>query len=200
MKKYEVLKNIPEKNLDNKGTTSLKWKKDVIDFFTGKNIDKCLEIGTHKGHSTRILSELFKEIYTIEYQPHLIDMAKEVCKECNNIQYIFGDAYINDTYKNIPNTFGVVVIDCVHTKEHVLADIQRSLNYFDKKIGLYLVFDDYGHPENTTQVKEAVDIAVNDGLKIEKYIGEEPGFIFTRNDGSSTTLIHREGIILSYGV
>ena len=61
MKKYEVLKNIPEKNLDNKGTTSLKWKKDVIDFFTGKNIDKCLEIGTHKGHSTRILSELFKE-------------------------------------------------------------------------------------------------------------------------------------------
>ena len=51
---YDVLKDIPEKNLEFKDTTSLKWKKDVIDFFNDKNLDSCLEIGTCKGMTTRI--------------------------------------------------------------------------------------------------------------------------------------------------
>ena len=200
MEKYEVLKNIPEKNLDDKGTTSLKWKKDIIDFLVDKNLDRCLEIGTHKGHSTKVLSELFKEVYTIEHQQQLIDRAKETCKDCNNIHYIYGDAYKDDTYKNLPNSFNAVVIDCVHIEEFVLTDIQRALShFFNEEEGIYLIFDDYGHPESTG-VNSAINKAINDGLKIEKYIGEEPGFIVTRNNGTTITLIDREGIILSYGI
>ena len=30
---YNILKDIPEKNLGSKDTTSLLWKRDVIDFF-----------------------------------------------------------------------------------------------------------------------------------------------------------------------
>ena len=199
MEKYEVLKNMPEKNLSHKTTTSLKWKKEVIDFFIDKNIDRCLEIGTHKGQSTLVLSGLFKEVYTIEHTPYNLNTAKELCKDCNNIHYICGDAYNDNTYQNLPNIFNVVVIDCVHTEEHVLADIQRALNYFNEETGLYIVFDDYGHPESTG-VNVAINKALNDGLKIERYIGEEPGFVVTRNDGTTTTSIDREGIILSYGI
>ena len=107
---YDVLKDMPEKNLDFKDTTSLKWKKDVIDFFKDKNLDNCLEVGTCKGMTTRILSELFNKVYTIEYQQRLVDDAKEFCKDCNNIEFVCGDAYNNQTYMNLPKTFNVVVI------------------------------------------------------------------------------------------
>ena len=196
---YDVLKDMPEKNLDFKDTTSLKWKKDVIDFFNDKNLDSCLEIGTCKGMTTRILSELFNKVYTVEYQQRLVDDAKEFNKECTNIEFICGDAYNNQTYMNLPKTFNVVVIDCIHEYDWVVADIQRALTMFNEDTGLYLVFDDHGHPESTG-VKSAIDFAIEQGLKVEKYIGEKPGFEVQRVNGSKFTLIYDEGIILSYGV
>jgi predicted O-methyltransferase YrrM len=199
MKIYEILDTLPEKNLKHKSTTSLRWKRELIDFFIDKNLDKCLELGTHHGHTTRVLSELFKHVYTIEHQNELINSAKELCKDCNNIQFIHGDAYLDETYYNLPNSFNVVVIDCIHKMDEVLEDIQRSLNYFDEQTGIYIVFDDHGHPESKG-VKLAVDHAINEGLKVEKYIGEDPGFTVTRTNGSSFTLIHKEGVILSHGI
>jgi predicted O-methyltransferase YrrM len=199
MKIYEILDTLPEKNLKHKSTTSLRWKRELIDFFIDKNLDKCLELGTHHGHTTRVLSELFKHVYTIEHQNELINSAKELCKDCNNIQFIHGDAYLDETYYNLPNSFNVVVIDCIHKMDEVLEDIQRSLNYFDEQTGIYIVFDDHGHPESKG-VKSAVDHAINEGLKVEKYIGEDPGFTVTRTNGSSFTLIHKEGVILSHGI
>jgi len=196
---YDVLKDMPEKNLDFKDTTSLKWKKDVIDFFNDKGLDSCLEIGTCKGMTTRILSELFNKVYTVEYQQRLVDDAKEFNKECTNIEFICGDAYNNQTYMNLPKTFNVVVIDCIHEYDWVVADIQRALTMFNEDTGLYLVFDDHGHPESTG-VKSAIDFAIEQGLKVEKYIGEKPGFEVERVNGSKFTLIYDEGIILSYGV
>ena len=196
---YDVLKDMPEKNLDFKDTTSLKWKKDVIDFFNDKGLDSSLEIGTCKGMTTRILSELFNKVYTVEYQQRLVDDAKEFNKECTNIEFICGDAYNNQTYMNLPKTFNVVVIDCIHEYDWVVADIQRALTMFNEDTGLYLVFDDHGHPESTG-VKSAIDFAIEQGLKVEKYIGEKPGFEVERVNGSKFTLIYDEGIILSYGV
>ena len=172
---------------------------EILDTLPEKNLDRCLEIGTHKGHTTKVLSKLFKEVYTIEHQTELVNKAKEICKDCNNIQFIEGDAYLDDTYYNLPNTFNVIVIDCIHKINEVLQDIQRSLNYFNEQTGLYIVFDDHGHPEST-EVKLAIDHEINEGLKVEKYIGEDPGFTVTRNDNSFFTLIHKEGIILSYGI
>ena len=194
-----LLKNIPEKNLEFKDTTSLKWKKDVIDFFKNKNLDSCLEIGTCKGISTRILSELFSKVYTIEYQQRLVNDAKEFNKECNNINFICGDAYDDNTYKELPKIFNVVVIDCIHEYKWVVADIERALTFFNQDSGIYLVFDDHGHPESTG-VKSAIDFAINSGLKVEKYIGEPAGFEVERLNGTKFKLIYDEGVILSYGV
>ena len=81
-----------------------------------------------------------------------------------------------------------------------MADINRALTLFNEERGMYLVFDDYGHPESIG-VKQAVDQAISEGLKLEKKIGEDPGFTVHRDDeGSKFTLIYKEGIILSYGI
>ena len=56
----DILKGIPDKRED-KNTTSLKFKQDMIDFLGDDYKDKtCLEIGAHRGYTTRILSFLFK--------------------------------------------------------------------------------------------------------------------------------------------
>tara|TARA_R100001463_G_scaffold92749_5_gene147545 strand:+ start:365 stop:955 length:591 start_codon:yes stop_codon:yes gene_type:complete len=195
----DILKNIPEKNLENKDTTSLKWKSDVIDFFKDKNLNSCLELGTNRGVSTKILSSLFKSVYTIENNEELSSQAKSFCSECDNIEFLCADVYDMRTYINLPKTYDVVVIDCVHVYDWVLNDIERALTFFNQETGMYLVFDDYGHPESTG-VKRAVDYAIDSGLVVEGYIGEKPGFEVERLDGSKFKLIHDEGIILSHGV
>lgn len=199
--KYSILRGIPEKHKKNKDTTSIKWKKDIIDFFINKNLNSCLEIGTCTGMTTKILSSLFKEVHTIEFNKGRYDKAKKICKDQNNITFHLGNAYSDSTFKtNFPKYFDVVVIDCMHLYPHVIADINRALSFFNEDKGMYLVFDDYGHPESIG-VKQAVDQSIKEGLKIEKQIGEDPGFTVHRDDeGSKFTLIHKEGIILSYGV
>ena len=194
----EILKNIPEKSLENKDTTSLKWKSDVIDFFKDKKLESCLELGTNRGITTKILSFLFKKVYSIEYDKNLYKQAKLFCDGCNNIKFICGDVYDMKTYNNLPKTYNVVVIDCVHVYDWIVADIQRALTFFEQDTGLYIVFDDYGHP--TTDVKRAVDYGIYSGLTVEKYIGEDKGFTVKRVDGTQFTLNDFEGIILSYGV
>ena len=67
-----ILKDIPDKRQD-KDTTSLKFKEQLINFFGDEWKDKtCLEIGTNKGYTTRVLSFLFKKVRVVpichEYQ------------------------------------------------------------------------------------------------------------------------------------
>ena len=62
----DILKGIPDKRQD-KNTTSLKFKQDMIEFLGDDYKDKiCLEIGAHRGYTTRILSFLFKEVISCE--------------------------------------------------------------------------------------------------------------------------------------
>ena len=55
----KILENIPDKR-EYKETTSLKFKKDLIECFSdiGKDLT-VLEVGTNHGHTTRILSFIF---------------------------------------------------------------------------------------------------------------------------------------------
>ena len=194
----EILKSIPEKHGFHKNTTSLKWKKDFLNFFIDKNLDKCLEIGTCDGVTTKILSKIFKETWSIEFNLKRLNRAKEFCKDKKNINFIHGDAYNDITYNNFPTLFDVAIIDCVHEYDNVMVDINRALSYFNNK-KIYLVFDDYGHPQHPG-VKKAIDDSISQGLKLEKFIGEEPGFTVTRSDNTSFTLSSKEGIILSYEI
>lgn len=191
----DILANIPDKT-EYKNTTSIKFKEDLISFFKDKKLSTCLEIGTNHGHSTHLLSYLFDHVYTIDLYKKNIDKAKEFNKDRDNITYITGDAYDRNNYVQVPN-IDVAFIDCIHHYGPVLFDIQTSLNKTSKD-GMYIIFDDYGHPK-LTEVHAAVEEAVRQGLKRECFIGEEPGFTF-KKDTDPTTLIHKEGVILSYGI
>ena len=61
----KILENIPDKR-ESKNTTSLKFKKDLIEYFKDLNLNRCIEVGTHVGYSTRILSFLFPS-----HDPHI---------------------------------------------------------------------------------------------------------------------------------
>lgn len=189
-----ILDHLPDKT-EYKNTTSLRFKEDLLKFFEGKNLETCLEIGTNHGHTTYVLSHLFKEVYTVDLHQSNIDIAKEVNKGRNNINFITGDAYNPATYKNVP-TLDVAFIDCVHHYSFVMQDIQRTLDRA-RKSGVYLIFDDYGHP-TLTEVYDAVQDAIQQGLQLEAYIGEKAGFTY-KQLVNPTTLLREEGVILSYG-
>lgn len=190
----DILNNLPDKT-EYKNTTSRKFKSDLISFFKDKSLSVCLEIGTNHGHTTHVLSHLFEHVYTIDLHQSNIDIARKVNSDRNNINYITGDAYIASNYKNVP-IIDVAFIDCMHTFEGVFTDIQTALSKCGKN-GIYLIFDDYAHP-TSTGVYEAIEHAIDEGLKREIYIGQEQGFTFSQ-EVNPTTLIREEGIILSYG-
>lgn len=184
-----LLDSIPDKRVD-KNTTSLKFKEDLISFFSNKNLESCLEIGTNLGWTTRILSNIFKEVHTIEVSSLLVERAKENNKDSTNIKFYNIDA--TKRWNISKDTFDVIFIDCIHTKAAVIEDIRQGLEYFPK----YLVFDDYGLPEKTPAVKDAVldFIEANEEHSIEiTYIGEPSG----SEPRIGRKLIDWEGVILS---
>ena len=195
---YNILNKIPEKNLEWKSTTSKKWKFELLDFFKDKETKNCLEIGTNLGWTSLAISSIFNEVYTVEQKKECIIKAKNHCSESNNIHFIEGDAYSDSTYLKCPEYFNLVIIDCVHTYEAVIKDINRALSFKHPNKTIYIAFDDYSHPQSVG-VKQAIDYSISQGLKFETYLGEKKGFRINRTDNTSFNLIGPEGIILSYG-
>jgi hypothetical protein len=184
--------SIPDKT-ECKNTTSHKFKQDLFDFFKSKQLNTCLEIGTNHGWTTKILSKLFNEVHTIDLYKDNISEAKRNNTDSENIFYYTGDAYDRNMYVNMP-MMDVAFIDCIHTYENVLFDINTCIQRMDDTKGMYFIFDDYGHPISTG-IQRAILQSIEEGLKFETYIGMGAGYQFN----SKTTLIDNEGIILSYG-
>ena len=148
----KILNNLPDKTEDS-WTTSLKFKKDLIKWCGDNFKDKtCFEIGTHKGYTTRILSHCFGKVLTVDNNLNLIEYAKNINSDRTNIEYLNGDIYSFDIFKELKDmSVDVVFIDAVHKYSHVLMDTINSLTTFKN---IYIIYDDYGfHP----QVKRAID-------------------------------------------
>lgn len=194
----EILKGIPDKHGSEKNTTSLKWKTDVIEFFRDKGLKSCLELGTWHGRSTRMLSEIFDDVWTVEYLPHRVEEAKKFCENRPNITFVCGDAYSDSTYVGFPQYFDVVVIDCDHTFEAVIADIGRGFEYKRPNHPIYFVFDDYGHSE-LKGVHDAINFYIkNKPFKVELLIGLPVGTEINRGNKPPFKLSASEGIIVSF--
>lgn len=187
----ELLKNVPNKE-QWFATTSHKFKRDVWNFcqdpmFKEMNV---VELGTSNGHSTYILSHLFKQVYTVNNNESVF--AKNFLKDCDNITFYNFDLY-NDNWQ--VEDGDVFFIDADHSYDGVYYDIMSSLKAesktLDKKI---FIFDDYGSKQYEQTVKRAVDEFISNGkLEILGYIGHEPGHSF--DDSEKRTLTHHEGII-----
>ena len=161
-----LLKGLPDKT-ESKTTTSLKFKADFIDFFDKEEYKdmKILEVGSSLGHSTGMLSYLFKKVIALDslYERH--EQSKKLNSSSDNIEYVVMDVY------NQPWNFehmDIVFIDCVHDYPHIRSDVDNSLKSFGK--GTIIAFDDYGlFPE----LKQAIDEYVDNGqLKVLKKIGQ----------------------------
>jgi predicted O-methyltransferase YrrM len=161
-----LLKGLPDKT-ESKTTTSLKFKADFIDFFDKEEYKdmKILEVGSSLGHSTGMLSYLFKKVIALDslYERH--EQSKKLNSSSDNIEYVVMDVY------NQPWNFehmDIVFIDCVHDYSHIRSDVDNSLKSFGK--GTIIAFDDYGlFPE----LKKAIDEYVDNGqLKVLKKIGQ----------------------------
>ena len=171
--KRNLLHKIPDK-YESKTTTSLKWKADLIDFFSDKKYKtkNILEVGSSLGASTHILSYLFNHVTALDNLAERHTKSKELNKDRNNITYKVMDVYREKwNFKNID----IVFIDCVHDYNHVKKDINNAISNFNSPI---LVFDDYGlFPE----IKKAIDEYIREGkLKLIKRIGHYPGNIFPK--------------------
>ena len=181
-----LLKGLPDKT-ESKTTTSLKFKGDFYDYFEGKSENlSILEIGSSLGHSTKMLSGLFKRVIAVDNLEERHQESKKLNPNHDNVQYVVMDVYSQTwNFEDIDAVF----IDCVHDYSHVKSDIDNALRLL--KSDGYIIYDDYGlFPE----IKKAVDEYVNDGkLKIVKKIGHYKGAYYPTTQNK--VLKDREGVI-----
>jgi hypothetical protein len=172
----ELINEIKEDKVDNMSTTSYLFKRDLWNFFQGFDKKNCVEFGTHKGQTTRILAHLFNEVYTFNLPNHFNE-AKHLNADLDNITYVGLDLYqsdINTTCKHKP--VSVFFIDAVHTFDAVMSDVTRALNFELADGDVYFIFDDVG-------LVPDVRFAVLQLIRIKKLefvtgIGHEKGHSF----------------------
>jgi hypothetical protein len=163
----------------NFSTTSFQFKRDIWEFFTSEpDAQKwsCVEFGTHKGQTTRILSFLFEQVYTINLPGHF-DSAKVFNADRSNIQYVEHDLYSGGSLA-INRVIDVFFIDANHEYNNVMMDVDTVKSLL-RCPEAYVIFDDYGG-------HIGVNIAVNDlvengDLEIVKFIGHRKGHSFGGN-------------------
>ena len=190
----QLLIDIGEDKHQNLSTTSYQFKKDIWAFFENYSDKICVEFGTHKGQTTRILSFLFKKVYTINNNNN--DSAKELNKDRDNIIYINFDLYSNYTLP-ITDTIDVFLVDAGHEYDHVISDINRIVNMYCSQ-DCFVVFDDYGADCHLDSVRRAVDEACNlNYITIIKKIGHQIGYNFGNGNkgGPDRILLDSEGVI-----
>jgi len=166
-KNCELVKYGNSINIDNDvWTCSEKMRYDIYDFFKDKSHFKIAELGSHKGYTTKILSNIFSYVYSVDNSLNCINFNKNFNKNSRNIEYVNLDIYKN-SWEVLPNNIEVTFIDALHTYEACKSDIINSIKRF--KNLKYIVFDDYGVWKG---VRKAVDEMIQNGtLVFEKFIG-----------------------------
>ena len=196
--KEEILKKAKDKR-ESYATTTLKFKSDLIDFFEDKDLNTIAEVSGWGGHTTRVLSYLFKKVLYIEH-PNNFDtriLGKHEgspythLKDRKNVEFIPLDVY--NTEWNFP-TLDALFIDCVHRHNNCTSDISNGLKYVKK--GGYFIFDDYSFPEDNFGVRRAIhEYITNSKLEFVCYLGEEMEFYEKRPIQSKDLDETYEGII-----
>jgi len=170
-------------------STSRKFKKDLIDFFSDDKFKDMtmVELGCCQGDTTKVFSHLFKNVHAVDWRQENIDLAKEMCKGRDNITYQVSNV-VEDEW-DYPKA-GVVFIDASHDYPQVALDIEKAIEYFDNPI---IIMDDYGNSANRN-VRNSIDDKIKENrVKIKKLIGEYVGF----KTKSGWEMDDREGVILN---
>jgi len=191
----KLLKEIGEDKHQNMTTTSFKFKRDVWEFFQGFQDKIAVEFGTHKGQTTKILSHLFKKVYTVNNQDNV--EAKKLNENIQNIEYISNFNLYSSQNLPIYDIIDVFLIDAGHHYKDVIWDMHRTLS-LNRSKECYIIFDDFGIPNKPTapaQIKKAVNEAIKGKMfTLVKGIGHPKGY--NLGDPSQTILEDWEGVIV----
>jgi FkbM family methyltransferase len=147
-------------------TCSDEMRYDIYYFFKDKPHFKIAEIGSHKGYSTKVLSNIFSKVYAVDNSIEWTNFNKEYNKDANNIEYIMLDIY-KDNWNILPDDIEVSFIDAGHNYTSCKSDIFNSIVRF--KNLQYIIFDDYGVWDGVKQIID--ELISNKVLIFEKYIG-----------------------------
>jgi len=164
--KRQIVKYGNSKNIDDDiWTCSEQMRYDIYDFFKNKSY-KIAEIGSHKGYTTSILSNIFTSVYAVDNNVEWTNFNKEYNKDAVNIKYVHLDIY-KDSWHVLPHDIEVSFIDAAHSYEHCKSDIFNSIKQF--KSLQYIIFDDYGVWGGVRKVVD--ELIINKTLLFERYIG-----------------------------
>jgi hypothetical protein len=181
----EILSKIPDK-FECRNTTSQKFKSDLYEFFNQPEFKDriCIELGVYNGHSSYLLSHLFKQVIGFEISQGRINSAIKFVDGVNNINFVCHDLYNGP----LPVEHGdVFFIDALHEYDAVIKDTLNCLNNVQSDYKKYIIYDDYGI---CAPVKKAInDLVSSDKIEIVKHIGYGPNQNFT------STLSDYEGVI-----
>jgi hypothetical protein len=181
----EILSKIPDK-FECRNTTSHKFKKDIYEFFNKSEFKDriCVELGVYNGHSSYLLSNLFKQVIGFEISDVRINSARKFVEGVQNVEFIQHNLYNGP----LPIERGdVFFIDALHEYESVIKDTLNCLNNVKSDHKKYFIYDDYGICQ---PVKKAInDLISEDKIKLVQYVGYEPNKAFT------SPLSDYEGII-----
>ena len=147
-------------------TCSYKMRQDIADFFARKTHFKIAEIGSHKGYTTKVLSNIFSKVYAVDNNVEWTNFNRVFNKETTNIEYVMLDIY-NNSWNILPDDIEVSFIDADHSYTGCRSDLLNSINRF--KNLQYIILDDYGV---WSGVKQIVDELIKNNILIfEKFIG-----------------------------
>ena len=194
-------------------TISRKMKRDMVDFFSFDKARKyhCLEFGFWRGHTTHILSHLFKTVTTIDIN----DGSKIIPEvlERDNVEFIYPrdiyDSNPDNVWRALKDTypkFNVFFIDCVHDTPHIQKDINNCLTIADLSKEVYFIIDDYGTTLDNNTIDNwngSINQYIRDlvirtsNFEVSIYVGEDVGYEYSRD---REPLKDREGVILKWQI
>jgi lipopolysaccharide biosynthesis glycosyltransferase len=147
-------------------TCSSNMRYDICDFFKDKMHLKLAEIGSHKGYSTKILSNLFSKVYAVDNSVEWTNFNKNFNKDKSNIEYVMLDIY-KDNWDILPTNIEVSFIDAGHSYNCCKSDILNSIKQFNDL--QYIICDDYGVWSGVKQIiDEFIQLKI---LIFERFIG-----------------------------
>jgi len=127
-------------------STSKRFKKGLVGFCgkVGCTNLTVVEVGILHGHTTAVLSHLFRSVIAVDYENKAIEKARETVETYGRPNVIF---FQMDVYKDgwgafRGNAIHVILIDANHDVNFVMSDTRHALAFPELS---WLVMHDYGH-------------------------------------------------------
>lgn len=182
----DLIDSMPNKDTE-KWTTSKKFKQDLVKYFSNSKDKTCIELGSCRGNTTLVYSNLFNKVVAVEYDESNIQLSKERCKYRDNIEYIQFD--VNSSWEVLPAA-DIVNPDALHDIVGVEFMLNNVKKYYPQAT---VIMDDYGHEMNT--IKVVIDKLIKqDAIDVLQWIGEGKGY----KAGNGKMFVDKEGLIFKF--